>query len=311
MGAVPSKEQCLVLGAYLVNLIGTYLSNTSAYGKTNAEVSNQFHTIITPPGYAFSIWALIFVWQGVACVAQCLPRFRDASVFPRVSRWGWALTCASQVIWSVAFAQESIKLSMALITLIWLGLLLTTVGLKHPSSDDQLVFKGAPASLSRAATWLLLKAPFSLHFGWISAAMCVNGEVVAVAGCETFARQVTLAILTLAFLSTMLTQTSVVRSDVSYAAAVCWALLSLRDRDTRKAVCTPQGLLSPPPAVAAALTDASTGIGSVFIVLAALRAAANMLLPPSVKSHVSSTLNDTDSVNREVDPAKAATYSEV
>lgn len=291
MVSFPSAVQLTVLFAYVVNLVGTYLSNTGAYGSTNANVSNHFHTLITPPGYAFSIWAIIFVWQGIACVAQCLPRFRQQPIFPPIAIAGWTLTCVAQVAWSVAFAQESIKLSMAFIALIWTGLLLTTIGMKQSASGDQRLVTAAPGPISRVVTWTVLKAPFSLHFGWLSAAMCVNGEVVAVSQCETIAHQVTLAVLTLAFLTTMVTQISVVHADCAYAAAVCWALFSLRDRDATGAVCTPDGLVPPSPAIGSALTDAAVGLASALISASAIRTSIDLFVPKTLRDKAAASLN--------------------
>merc|ERR1719181_542557 len=79
------------LGAYVVNTIVTYTSLTGVFGATNTELSKKYQTLVTPAGWAFSIWGPIFLWEGIFVVAQLFPSFRESTTVLRVSPWWWAL----------------------------------------------------------------------------------------------------------------------------------------------------------------------------------------------------------------------------
>merc|ERR1711998_602600 len=51
--------------------IVTFISVTGVFGKTNSEVSALYQTLITPAGFTFSIWGLIFTAELLFVVAQC------------------------------------------------------------------------------------------------------------------------------------------------------------------------------------------------------------------------------------------------
>jgi benzodiazapine receptor len=55
--------------AFIITLIINGLSNTTLIGgRTTAEVSNGYPTLITPEGYVFAIWGIIYVLLGVFVV---------------------------------------------------------------------------------------------------------------------------------------------------------------------------------------------------------------------------------------------------
>lgn len=150
--------------AYSVNCGVTYTSLTGIFGETNGDLSQKYQTLVTPAGFAFSIWGPIFVGEGVFTVAQLLPRVRTSEVVQAVTPW-WVAACLFQVLWTICFAQEVIPLSLACM----LAILLSLLGLAW-STD------GLPMT---CAEYAYLRAPFSLHLGWIIAATAVNANVQA------------------------------------------------------------------------------------------------------------------------------------
>ena len=56
--------------SYLLNTISTYGTERRLFGSTNPEVSQRYDTLVTPKGWAFAIWALIFVGEtlGLICI---------------------------------------------------------------------------------------------------------------------------------------------------------------------------------------------------------------------------------------------------
>jgi len=152
----------LNLGTFIVNLVITYTSLTGVFGKTNTELSNKYQTLVTPAGWAFSIWGPIFIWEGVFVVTQLFPRFRKSEVVHKMSPWWWAL-CFFQCCWTFSFAQDQVTVALIFMILILASLL----GISW--STDGLAMS--------YAEYFLLRAPLSLQLGWIVCASAVNINV--------------------------------------------------------------------------------------------------------------------------------------
>lgn len=208
----------VILLAFVANTVFTFLSQFGAYGHTNAELSKKYQSLATPIGWAFSIWGIIFSAEAIFAVAQLLPALRDADEVNRAGPW-FCAACVFQAGWSVAFGYERIYLSQALILLILLALWRTNAAL-------QSVARSAPPSWSR---YLLCYLPFSIHFGWLTAAsaVSVNLTIVYIAPtAHATLLAVAIASLTAVFLPTLsnpATSTSG-GSDAGYALTVGWAL---------------------------------------------------------------------------------------
>lgn len=131
-------------------------------GVTPAQISDRYPTIITPAGYAFSIWSLIYLGMLAFSIYQILPsqvnRFRPI-------RSLYIVSCVLNCLWIYFWSLESVIVCMVIILGLWL-VLLTVV---------------AKLSLLRgfAETWLL-HAPFGIYFGWVTAAALVNFTVMLV-----------------------------------------------------------------------------------------------------------------------------------
>lgn len=162
----------LNLIAYIVNTVVTFVSLTGAFGKTNTELSEKYQTLVTPDGYAFSIWGLIFTAEGIFVLAQLFyAPLRESSVLSvGVSYW-WIVACVAQAVWTFAFAQEVIWLSCIFMLSIWVAL-------------SSIVYNTYFMKYTLTEFWTLV-APFQLHFGWITAALFVNINVwvVEIIGC--------------------------------------------------------------------------------------------------------------------------------
>ena len=68
----PAQRGLLVLG-YGALIAVNVASGMGAFGPSNAVVSNAHPTAITPAGYAFAIWGLIFMLEGSGVVYGSLP----------------------------------------------------------------------------------------------------------------------------------------------------------------------------------------------------------------------------------------------
>mmetsp|Transcript_105233 Transcript_105233/g.181873 ORF Transcript_105233/g.181873 Transcript_105233/m.181873 type:complete len:320 (-) Transcript_105233:311-1270(-) len=203
------------VGAYVVNTIVTYTSLTGIFGATNSELSRKYQTLVTPAGWAFSIWGPIFIWEGIFVVAQLFPRFRSTKVVSLMSPWWWSL-CACQVAWTLAFAQDQVTLALVFM----LSILASLLGISW-STD------GLPLTSSE---YFLLRAPLSLQLGWIIAASAVNASVAADAAQSSQEALLALAVVSnAAVLALVAVFTFAVRSPDAFVGMVAaWAFAAIR-----------------------------------------------------------------------------------
>ena len=262
----PTKLQIVVLVAYVVNLVVTYLSNTGLYGCTNKAVSDEYYTVITPPGWAFAIWGLIFMWEGVACVAQMvslgpLPGLYEPIVDAKFAAW-WCLACLVQCCWSVSFC-HSIPLSAFFLASIFAAL----VGLQQTSLrklEELPPMEGGSARGRRLAAYLLFVAPFSVHLGWVTAASALNVNLAAVAGGASATVQIGLAVCSLLWVHTATWTIGVCgtgyahgSTDVANVAATVWAFAAVAHHEIRPVATSTDPVLMPQDFVGTPLSTAA------------------------------------------------------
>ncbi|GAB3581356.1 TspO/MBR family protein [Hymenobacter daeguensis] len=145
----------------IVGNIGlNYYSNTHPFaGHTMGAVSARYPTLLTPAGYAFSIWGLIFLTLMGYAVWQLLPAQRNLSL-PDALAKPLIVANLATAAWVVLFAYELILPSVGVMLLI-LGSLIVTYG----RARRRIFADAAPA---------LAGVPFSLYLGWISVAAVIN-----------------------------------------------------------------------------------------------------------------------------------------
>lgn len=129
---------------------------------TPAEVSARYTTVVTPAGYAFSIWSLIYVGLIAFSIYQLLPA--NAAKL-RGIRSLYILTCALNCGWVYFWHHDQIGICFVLIFLLAVCLLLINLSLRETSSLGE---------------YWLVKAPFSIYFGWVTAATLVNFAILLV-----------------------------------------------------------------------------------------------------------------------------------
>ncbi|UOG75507.1 hypothetical protein MTX78_02665 [Hymenobacter tibetensis] len=147
----------------LGNIALNYYSNAFPFnGQSMGTVSAKYPTLLTPAGYAFSIWGLIFLALTVYVVWQLLPAQRT-SILPDAVAQPLTLASVATASWVVLFAYEQLLLSL-LVMLLILGSLIIAYGRAR-----RLVLADA------APRWTSL--PFALYLGWISVAATINSII--------------------------------------------------------------------------------------------------------------------------------------
>src|SRR5699024_10282923 len=74
-------------------------------GSRVGDVADQFTSPVTPAGYAFAIWGLIYLATLVFAVYQALPAQRDDRVLSRAG-WPAALAFFANTLWVPTFQAE-------------------------------------------------------------------------------------------------------------------------------------------------------------------------------------------------------------
>jgi benzodiazapine receptor len=128
------------------------------------EISDRYATYLTPAGYAFSIWTLIYLLLIVFAVYQArdLRDPRDDNDIPQLLGPLFIVASICNGLWTFVFVNEWIGLSVVILLLLTASLYAALwrlgVGTTRPSTRDFLM------------VWL----PLMLYTGWVTAASIVN-----------------------------------------------------------------------------------------------------------------------------------------
>lgn len=173
------RQFAVVLGIVLL-IVMNYLSNIGAFGgQTNGNVSRKYQTLVTPAGYAFSIWGIIFLGLVAFAIYQALPSQRTNPRFRAVG-WWVVLNAFCNAIWSPLFNNERIGLALMVILVMLFSLVIIEQRLlakpHMPLVDINQDATLPESSTSTAQTWLA-RIPFSIYFGWLTVATILNVAV--------------------------------------------------------------------------------------------------------------------------------------
>jgi hypothetical protein len=191
-------------------------STTLIGGKTTAQISDAYPTLITPAGYVFSIWGVIYLLLGIFVVFQALPSEKTREFREKVG-WLFILSSILNIVWLLLWNFDYLSLSVVIMFLLLATLILIYLRLEIGKSNVQLREKIAS------------HLPFSVYLGWITIASIENVAATLVSvkwdgfgiSPETWAIIITIIALLIAILVVL------TRKDVAYALVVIWALLGI------------------------------------------------------------------------------------
>jgi len=125
-------------------------------GMTPAEISGRYPTIITPAGYAFSIWSLIYLGLAVFSIYQIfgsnVQRFRR-------QRTIYISSCVLNCAWIYFWHHGYIGLCLLIIAALAVVLILLVSSFQRTET---------------MAAALICKTTFGLYAGWVTVASIVN-----------------------------------------------------------------------------------------------------------------------------------------
>lgn len=212
------------LTAYTINLVITY-----GYGEYFLadlpkvdEVSRKYQTLVTPVGWAFSIWGIIFTTQAIWVLRQLVvPSERNNPMVAAVG-FRYCYAVLAQVTWIFAFTFEQITLSTLIIAILCAVLWSIVFTLKKSQSD-----LGSSSPLITVSSYLLWWFPFTIHAGWITAATTVSLNIELVAQQTLPTIQYTAAVISLVVLFILATTLIIKKFDKTIPLVLAWALLGV------------------------------------------------------------------------------------
>ncbi|CAN5441924.1 hypothetical protein BH23BAC1_BH23BAC1_16060 [soil metagenome] len=148
----------------LAVIIINYLSNTEVIGPQEVgEVSQEYDTLITPAGYAFAIWGLIYVLLILFTIYQWYVwhKNKEPELINRIGLW-YFLANVANACWVIAWVNDYIGLSVILMLVLIFSLIQMVIRLDQERWD-------APFSIIFFVWW-----PITIYFGWIVLATVLN-----------------------------------------------------------------------------------------------------------------------------------------
>lgn len=153
----------------IVFYIGVIIINTLAVvlplgGRSTGEISDMYPTPITPAGYAFSIWSVIYLLLAGFVIYQANRSHEGRDSVQAIGIW-FVLSCIFNMSWIILWQYLYIELSLIAMFALLFSLLVIyrrTRAVTFPTLGE---------------TWFV-RLPFSVYLGWILVATLVNVAVV-------------------------------------------------------------------------------------------------------------------------------------
>jgi len=185
-------------------------------GKLTATISDSNPTLVTPAGYVFSIWGIIYILLGAFVIYQALPSRNNRGFTERIG-WLFVLSSIINVVWIFFWQFEYLAVSVVLIFLLLATLIAIYVRLGVGKSkvglDDRLA----------------VHLPFSVYLGWITVASIANVATALVSlnwdGAGITAEIWAIFVVAVALVITALML--ITRRDIAYSLVIIWALVGI------------------------------------------------------------------------------------
>ena len=198
-------------------IVNSLAGGTTLLGGVNtAQISDSNPTLITPAGYVFLIWGIIYVLLGVFVVFQALPSQKEKKYTEKIG-WLFVLSNILNIAWIFLWQYNFLSLSVVLMLLLLATLILIYTRL------------GIGKSPARLTENLLVHLPFSVYLGWITIATIADVAVTLVSikwdgfGISPEIWSTLIVIVALAITVLVLAT----RKDVAYSLVIIWAFTGI------------------------------------------------------------------------------------
>ncbi|NGZ77410.1 tryptophan-rich sensory protein [Saccharibacillus alkalitolerans] len=148
----------LLAAVIAVNAMATLLPLA---GRDTGEISDMYKNLLTPAGFAFSIWSVIYVLLIGFVVYGFVAERKDRASAAAPGPW-FAVSCVLNMAWLFCWHYLLIELSVVVMLLLLVSLIMIYVRTRLDRERLEVL------------DILFVKVPFSLYLGWISVATIVN-----------------------------------------------------------------------------------------------------------------------------------------
>lgn len=197
-------------------------------GPSNEKLSKKNPTPITPAGWAFSIWGLIFLLQGVGVIYQSVNHgYEDGlkSVVVEAIGYWWIVGWIAQCLWQFSFQLQT-PLGMRICMLCLLSGCASFARALNNLYKVSAEHGPIPASLYTA--YFL---PTSINTAWISVASCIG--ILIVASVQGVPRLEIGALILAATTTAAGVAALGLHRDIAYGATLIWALAAVAAKQDR------------------------------------------------------------------------------
>jgi len=218
---LPKTKSLVLQGANICAFLLTIVVNALANilplnGKTTAQISDSYPTLITPAGYVFSIWGIIYILLFVFMIFQALPKQKENPFLSKIS-YLFVLSSIANASWLFLWHYEQIVLSVIPMFVLLATLIAIYLRLQIGQSNVPMKEK------------LCVHVPFSVYLGWITVAAIadVAAALVAINWDGLGLGEVTWTILVIIVAMIINLAVIITRRDIAYSLVIIWALIGI------------------------------------------------------------------------------------
>ena len=179
---VLSVSTLLLVVVFIINGLAAS-PNADKYGFANqtARISDEFYLQVTPAGWTFAIWGIIYAWQCLWIIYSWSFVFRPST--PRTVSWITLLlySCANvgNIIWIYVWGNNYPQIAFPFIALMW-AFLLAAVGVEtvHLYKVTPLMNSGMKNKVDLWITRLVVVNGICIYVTWLSVATLINFGIV-------------------------------------------------------------------------------------------------------------------------------------
>lgn len=153
----------LALSNFIMLLLVFLFNFLTGTGRINdlsqADISAMFPTKITPAGFAFSIWGVIYTLIFISIVYMVFKsKEKDMRDLIHTIAWWFNLSAIANILWTVTFSYLKLPLSTLLIAILLLSLTMVLMNISKLRFKVKAIFPLA----------------FGMYAGWVMIATVVN-----------------------------------------------------------------------------------------------------------------------------------------
>ncbi|DBA77609.1 hypothetical protein WJX77_006490 [Trebouxia sp. C0004] len=213
------------LVSYALLIAVNVASNSGLLGPTNAEISQKYSTPLTPSGWAFSIWGLIFALQGLGVIYAAMPQGYNESGWKERTvdaiGYSWQACWLFECLWQLLFLAQ-MPVGMVACLLCLLGALASMLY----ALSRLYAVKRSNGAVPSSLLYVVFFLPTSINAAWLSVASGLGVLIVPLSYGHTAHLQAVAAVIAaVAIAAGVLTLQR--EQDIAYGVTLVWSLIAI------------------------------------------------------------------------------------